>query len=170
MYEAVGNGTPNTHWGFDNTVTYKNWDLNVFFYGAHGFDVYNITQAGITGGAGDSRSFMASDQVNQWTPENETDIPSTVQFFNSSRYIEKGDFVRLNNLAIGYTFRDIGKRESTNIKIYGSGQNLLLITDYSGYDPELSSRKGGQDDLAPGIDLGAYPNPRVFSVGVKVTF
>ena len=65
-------------------------------------------QAGITGGAGDSRSFMAADQVNQWTPENETDIPATVQFFNSSRYVEKGDFVRLSNITVGYTFQDIG--------------------------------------------------------------
>ena len=129
-------------------------------------------QAGITGGAGDSRSFMAADQVNQWTPTNETDIPATVQLFNSSRYIEKGDFVRLSNLNIGYTFKDFAGLTNTSLKLYASGQNLFLITDYSGYDPELSSRRSdqGNEDVAPGINVGAYPNPRTFTLGLKVGF
>ena len=171
VFGDIGNGTPELFWGFNNTLSYKNWDLNFFFQGMHGFDVYNIQQAMITGGAGDSRSFLASDQVNQWTPENETDIPATVQFYNSSRYIEKGDFIRLSNLNLGYTFRDIGQG-GTDLKLYASGQNLLLITDYTGYDPELSSRKGNQgiEDVAPGINIGAYPNPRTFTFGLKVGF
>jgi hypothetical protein len=59
-----------------------------------------------------------------------------------------------------------------SLKVYASGQNLLLITDYSGYDPELSSRKGNQGiaDVAPGINLGAYPNPRTFTFGLKLGF
>ncbi|MGI9543442.1 MAG: SusC/RagA family TonB-linked outer membrane protein [Cyclobacteriaceae bacterium] len=171
VFDPIGNGTPELLWGFNNTVNYKNWDLNVFLQGVHGFDVYNIMQAGITGGAGDSRSFMAADQVNQWTPENETDIPATVQFFNSSRYVEKGDFIRLSNITVGYTFQDIGLGDAT-IKIYAGAQNLFLITDYSGYDPELSSRKGnqGNEDVAPGINIGAYPNPRTYTFGVKLGF
>ena len=172
VFGAIGNGTPEFVWGFNNTVSFKNWDLNFFFQGMHGFDVYNIQQAMITGGAGDSRSFMAADQVNQWTPQNETDIPATVQFYNSSRYIEKGDFIRLSNLNLGYTFSDIPKLGGADVKLYASGQNLLLLTDYSGYDPELSSRKGNQgtEDVAPGINIGAYPNPRTFTVGLKVGF
>ncbi|MEM9261169.1 MAG: TonB-dependent receptor, partial [Bacteroidota bacterium] len=72
VFGSIGNGTPDFTWGFNNSFTYKNFDLNIFFQGMHGFDVYNIQQAMITGGAGDSRSFMAADQVNQWTPQNET--------------------------------------------------------------------------------------------------
>ena len=58
------------------------------------------------------------------------------------------------------------------IKLYASSQNLFLITDYTGYDPELSSRKGNQgiEDVAPGINIGAYPNPRNFSFGAKIGF
>ncbi|MEM9831327.1 MAG: TonB-dependent receptor [Bacteroidota bacterium] len=171
IFGGIGNGTPNLLWGFNNTVNYGNWDLNVFLQGVHGFDVYNIMQAGITGGAGDSRSFMASDQVNQWTPENETDIPATVQLFNSSRYIEPGDFMRLSNLTLGYTFQNLG-REGNSLKVYVGGQNLFLITEYSGYDPELTSRRGnqGNEDVASGINVGAYPNPRTYTIGAKFRF
>ncbi|MEQ9439359.1 MAG: TonB-dependent receptor [Cyclobacteriaceae bacterium] len=172
VFGAIGNGTPNLLWGFNNTVNFNNWDLNVFIQGVHGFDVYNIMQAGITGGAGDSRSFMAADQVNQWTPENETDIPATVQLFNSSRYIEKGDFIRLSNLTLGYTFRNLFGKQGSSVKLYAGGQNLFLITDYSGYDPELTSRRGGQgnEDVASGINVGAYPNPRTYTLGAKIRF
>ncbi|MCK0188946.1 TonB-dependent receptor [Arenibacter sp. F20364] len=173
VFGAIGNGTPTMTWGFNNTITYKNLDLNIFVNGSHGFDVYNLMQAQITGGAGDSRSFLASDQVNQWTPSNETDIPATVQLFNSSRYIEKGDFVRLSNLTIGYTLKDKSWLGDTTVKIYGGGQNLFLITDYSGYDPEATSRRGsdqGNADVAPGINVGAYPIPRTYTLGVKVGF
>ncbi len=172
VFGAIGNGTPTLLWGFNNTVNFGNWDFNVFLQGVHGFDVYNIMQAGITGGAGDSRSFMASDQVNQWTPENETDIPATVQFFNSSRYIEDGGFIRLSNMTLGYTFNNLGGKEGSSVKVYVGGQNLFLITDYSGYDPELTSRRGnqGNEDVASGINVGAYPNPRTYTLGVKVRF
>lgn len=171
-FGAIGNGTPELVWGFNNGITIGNFDLNIFVQGMHGFDIYNIQQAMITGGAGDSRSFMAADQVNQWTPQNETDIPATVQFYNSSRYIEKGDFIRLSNLNLSYTIPNLLNSNGASLKIYASGQNLLLITQYSGYDPELSSRKGNQgiEDVAPGINIGAYPNPRNFTFGVKVGF
>lgn len=166
-FGAIGNGSPDLFWGWNNTLTYKNWDINVFLQGVHGFDVYNLMQAGITGGAGDSRSFMAAYQVDQWTPTNETDIPDTVQLFNSSNYVEKGDFIRLSNFNIGYTLRDIAGFDS--IKVYGGGQNLFLITDYSGYDPENTSTRGAVDQ-APGINVGAYPNPRTYTLGLKVGF
>ena len=166
-FGAIGNGSPDFFWGWNNTLTYKNWDINLFLQGVHGFDVYNLMQAGITGGAGDSRSFMAAYQVNQWTPTNETDIPDTVQLFNSSNYVEKGDFIRLSNFNIGYTLSDIAGFDS--IKIYGGGQNLFLITDYSGYDPENTSTRGAVDQ-APGINVGAYPNPRTYTLGLKVGF
>ncbi len=173
VFSAIGNGTPDLTWGFNNSVNYKNWDLNIFLQGVHGFDVYNIQQGGITGGAGDSRSFLASDQVNAWTPENETDIPAFAHLYGSSRYVEKGDFIRLSNLALGYTITDVAGLEGTSLKIYASGQNLFLITDYSGYDPEATSRRTnnqGNEDAASGINIGAYPNPRTYSLGLKIGF
>jgi len=172
LYGAIGNGTPDLTWGFNNSFTYKNWDINVFLQGVHGFDVYNIQQAAITGGAGDSRSFLAPDQVNQWTPTNETDIPAFAHLYESSRYVEKGDFIRLSNLTVGYTLNDIEWLNDTSIKLYAGGQNLFLISKYTGYDPEASSRRNqeGNEDVAPGINIGAYPNPRTFTFGVKIGF
>lgn len=173
VFGAIGNGTPDFTWGWNNSVNYKNWDLNVFVQGVHGFDVYNIQQGGITGGAGDSRSFLASDQVNAWTASNETDIPAFAHLYESSRYVEKGDFIRLSNLALGYTIQDVAGLEGTSLKIYASGQNLFLISDYSGYDPEATSRRTnnqGNEDAAAGINIGAYPNPRTLSIGLKVGF
>ncbi|RKR14381.1 TonB-linked SusC/RagA family outer membrane protein [Maribacter vaceletii] len=173
VFSSIGNGTPDLTWGFNNSVNYKAWDINIFLQGVHGFDVYNVMQGGITGGAGDSRSFLASDHVNAWTPTNETDIPATAQLYGSSRYVEKGDFIRLSNLSVGYTMKDVAGLENTSVKIYASGQNLFLITDYSGFDPEATSRRTnnqGNSDAASGINIGAYPNPRTLSLGVKVGF
>ncbi len=173
VYGAIGNGTPDLTWAFNNSVNYKDWDLNIFIQGVHGFDVYNIQQAGITGGAGDSRSFLASDQVNAWTPQNQTDVPAFAHLYESSRYVEKGDFIRLSNLSLGYTLHDFAGWEGSSVKLYASGQNLFLITDFSGYDPESTSRRTngqGNEDAAAGINIGAYPNPRTFTLGVKVGF
>jgi TonB-linked SusC/RagA family outer membrane protein len=171
VFGSIGNGTPTMQWGLNNTFTYKNWDLNVFLQGVHGFEVYNIVQAAITGGAGDARSFLAASQVNQWSATNETEIPAGTTFYNSSRYVEKGDFIRLSNLNVGYTLNDFLGMDS--FKIYAGGQNLFLITDYTGYDPEHTSRSAdgsGNTDVAAGINTGAYPNPRTYNIGVKVSF
>lgn len=166
---AIGNGTPTALWGLNNTLTYKNWDLNFFFQGSHGNDMLNAIAGQIVGGTGNQRSFNSPIQLNQWTPENETEIPSGGENdFGSSRYIENGGFIRLSNLNLGYTFNNVKGFES--VKLYAGGQNLFLITDYSGYDPELTSRPAnnqGTVDAAPGIDIGAYPNPRVYTLGLK---
>ncbi|WP_166461107.1 TonB-dependent receptor [Flavicella sediminum] len=171
VYQAIGNGTPTTFWGFSNTFTYKNWDLNVFLQGVHGFDVYNTMRGTING---PQKSFLSPDQLNQWTPENETDIPAGGQsIIGSSRFVEDGSFIRLQSLAIGYTLRNIGSIES--LRLFASGQNLFLITDYQGYDPELTSvasdpNERGNGDVAAGIDAGAFPNPLTISLGFKLNF
>ncbi|MGS0523907.1 hypothetical protein ACU8V7_00645 [Zobellia nedashkovskayae] len=78
----------------------------------------------------------------------------------------------MSNLTIGYTIKDIKGLGDTTIKLYGGGQNLFLITDYSGYDPEGTSRRSeqGNEDVASGINIGAYPNPRTYTLGVKIGF
>jgi len=169
VIQAIGNGTPNFLWGLNNTLDYKNWDMNFFFQGVHGYDMLNAFRGTIVGATGNQRSFGSPEQLNQWTAANETDIPSGGENdYGSTRYIEKGGFIRLSNLNVGYTFRNVKGFES--IKVYAGGQNLFIITDYSGYDPELTSRPAnnqGTVDVAPGIDIGAYPNPRVGHIGVK---
>jgi TonB-linked SusC/RagA family outer membrane protein len=168
VLQAIGNGTPGFIWGFNSTVTYKNFDINVFINGLGHYQIMNVTNGIIVGATGEQRSYMSPSQLNQWTPQNETDIPAGGQNRTaSSRYVENGAFGRLSNLSIGYTFKKIPGIES--LKVYASGQNLLLITGYSGYDPEASD-DGRNNDVAAGVQVGAYPNPRVVTLGLKIGF
>ena len=100
-FNTIGSGLPDVTFGFNNTFTYKNWDLNMFWNGSLGFDVYNQALGTITGNGG-NRSNLSPTVYDSWTPENETDIPRrfTANQLNTSRWVEKGDFVRLSNLKI----------------------------------------------------------------------
>ncbi len=169
VVSAIGNGTPSLMWGFNNTITYKNFDINVFINGLGGYQILNVADGILVGSTGNQRSFMSPVQLNQWTPQNETDIPAGGQNrIASSRYVENGAFARLNNLSVGYTFRKVPGLQS--LKLYVSGQNLLLITGFSGYDPEGSDRNygSGNNDTAAGVNVGAYPNPRTITFGAKI--
>ncbi len=159
--KVIGNGTPTITWGFNNTLSYKKFDFNMFWTGAAGFDVYNQTRAAIEG---DNNDFLGNLSRNN--------VPGN-NVLNSSRYVEKGDYIRLSNLSLGYTLENPLKSVSA-VKFTVSGQNLLLITDYTGYDPEVNSgaRLGqqGTSDQFVGIDRGAIPNPRTITLGVKLDF
>lgn len=174
LLQPLGSGIPKTTWGWNNTFIYKNWDLNIFIQGAHGFKVFNLVQGALNGGRGSFRDNLSLDAFNAWTAQNETDIPrlDSNPLLNSSQYIEDGGYVRLSNLTLGYTIHDL---LGIRTKFYISGQNLALITDYSGYDPEITSRPGNQaagnqQDVGAGINLGAIPTPRSYTFGVKFDF
>jgi TonB-linked SusC/RagA family outer membrane protein len=169
VVSAIGNGTPTVSWGFNNTFSYKGFDANVFFTGMGGFQILNVVDGILVGGTGNQRSSYSTVQLNQWTEANQTDIPAGGQNRTaSSRYVEKGDFARLSNLSIGYTIKTIPNLPSA--KIYVSGQNLMLLTKFTGYDPEGSDVDygNGNNDTAAGVNVGAYPNARVLSVGIKI--
>jgi len=166
---AIGNGTPKFSWGFNNTFSYKGFDANIFFTGMGGFQILNVVDGILVGSTGNQRSFMSPVQLNQWTTANETDIPNGGQNRTaSSRYVEKGDFARLSNLSLGYTIKNVPGFNS--VKVYASGQNLFLLTQFTGYDPEGSDIdfNNGNSDTAAGVNTGAYPNARVLTFGVKV--
>jgi hypothetical protein len=80
--------------------------------------------------------------------------------------IEDGSYIRLKNVVLGYRFPIRGKIES--LRVYASAQNLFTLTNYSGFDPEVSSK--GQDNLQLGIDWNAYPTSRVVMLGVNIAF
>jgi hypothetical protein len=120
----------------------------------------------------------SKDALNRWTPTNtDTDVPKAT--FSrparpSTRWIEDGSFIRLKNLALGYTLPDgmlqsIGVR---SLRIYVSGQNLLTITDYKGFDPEVNYRSSDTDDSNRnlGLDYGSYPNAKSYTVGLNIGF
>ena len=115
--------------------------------------------------------------LNYWTPTNtNTDIPrpigdaSNTNLLISTRYLEDGSYLRIQNLTLGYTLPQniLDKLKMSRLRIYGSAQNLYTFTKYTGYDPEIGAFN--QSPLLAGIDNGRYPSPRTFSIGVNVEF
>lgn len=169
--KVLGSTMPTWYGGWSNTVTFKNFDLNVFFRFSGGNKIMNATR---------QNSLMNMDFANngveilgRWvSPEQPGDgmtlkIGSGVSFvgnYTDSHYVEDADFLKLANLAIGYTFpkkwlQPIGL---SNIRLYIQGQNLFTITGYSGLDPETNSRLG--------VDLNGMPQQRSFTLGANITF
>ena len=90
----------------------------------------------------------------------------------STKYLEKGDFVRMGNLTIGYNFNGafLERIKIKNARLYVNGSNVFVITDYSGFDPEVDTNKTLNGIPSAGIDYLSYPKARTFSLGLNVTF
>jgi len=165
----IGNPNPNLTFGVTNTLTFKNFDLSFFVQGVQGNDVYNLNRY-ITESALYSTTNGTTRILNRWTgPGTSNDIPRAINgdpnrnLRVSTHYIEDGSYVRLKNLTFGYTVpRSIMSRISaTQLRVYFTAQNLLTLTKYTGYDPEVS---------ASGVDQGVYPQSRVFLAGLNIGF
>lgn len=159
---------PTTNAGLSLNLKYKNWDAAMYFAGQFGFYVYNNTANAFftAGGINNARNV---------TPEVLTSGEAgAAEAAVSERFLEKGDFVRFQNLSIGYNFPVQNSTIFSNLKLYLNAQNLFLITDYSGLDPEVSSQPGAGDLLnglpTAGIDYTSYPRPRVFTLGLNARF
>lgn len=172
----IGNPQPDFIWGFNNSFSYKGFDLNIFFLGSHGNDLYSFTLMELETMRGISNS--TTEALRRWTPTNtNTDVPAANiarGYHSSSRWIFDGSFVRLKNIALGYTLpkaisRSIG---IDNVRFYISAQNLLTCTKYRGYDPEVNWNTSGtaSGNLNLGLDYGSYPNAKSFTVGLNLTF
>ncbi|GAA4304592.1 TonB-dependent receptor [Aestuariibaculum suncheonense] len=165
---VIGNGIPKHTWALNNTVEFGDFDLNILIRGVHGYDVFNFTRGKISMPGGVQSLATYGEYRNRWTPQNETDIPSSGDLFvNSTRFLEKGDFVRLSNLAVGYNLKV--NKYLKSIRFYASAQNLFTLTDYKGYDPEASSI-GATEGASASLDYGANPNSRTYTLGLKIGF
>ncbi|PKA97409.1 TonB-linked SusC/RagA family outer membrane protein [Flavobacteriaceae bacterium MAR_2009_75] len=173
-YVIIGDPNPDFTWGLNSTLNFKNFDVGIFFRGSQGFDVRNL-QASEIGDGVQKINQLSTVLSDSWTPSN-TDagrpiIDGNRDFANSYRdsdyFIEDGSFIRLQNVSLGYTIPDIQKY-ITKARIFVSGQNLLTITDYSGFDPEVNNR--GQNNLNRGDDYDAYPRSRTLTLGVNLEF
>lgn len=159
----IGNGTPTFTWGLNNTLTYKNWDLNMLFRGVHGYDVLNSTLGIIRLATGNITVATSAEVLD---PDSPTTGNNNI---NSTRNIEDGSFIRLSNLSLGYTLPGV-KGFADSVKLYISAQNVFTITDYNGFDPEVSSVGVTSSDVTPSFDAGALPNPRTVTFGVNIGF
>ncbi|MGK7395105.1 MAG: SusC/RagA family TonB-linked outer membrane protein [Candidatus Cyclobacteriaceae bacterium M3_2C_046] len=172
----IGNPNPDFIWGFNNTFSWKGFDLNVFFQSSVGNDMLNFTRFELDWLTGKNNASTAA--LNRWTPTNtDTDIPKASYSRParpSTRWIEDGTFVRLKNISLGYNVpksivNNIGIRAA---RVYISGQNILTFTDYQGFDPEVNYQSGGNRDSNQnlGLDYGSYPNAKSYTVGLNIGF
>lgn len=175
----IGNTLPDFTYGVNFDFNYKNFDFTLFLQGVHGNDIYNNLK---TQTQGMVRLFGATtDVLNAWTPQNtNTNIPRAVSgdpnlntTRPSNRWVEKGSFMRVKNISLGYTIpssilKSFAGGSLSRVRVYVSAQNLLTFTKYSGYDPEIGSRDNAQ--LVYGIDNGQYPQARTLMAGLQLGF
>ncbi|WP_424494262.1 SusC/RagA family TonB-linked outer membrane protein [Salinimicrobium sp. GXAS 041] len=155
---------PTTNLGISTRVEYGSWDLSAFLTGQMGFYVYNNTEnAFFTAGALNSGSNVIQSVIgNGEAVNNAPDV--------STRFLEKGDFLRLQNATIGYNFEIDEDSFLNTFRVSVTGQNLFLITNYSGLDPEVNTDKSLNGIPTAGIEYTAYPRATTVTLGLNVSF
>lgn len=177
----IGNPAPRWQYGGNVTLGYKGFDLDLVFMGVADVEVVNGTKYWLDGM---SKPFNGTENtLRRWRqPGDVTDMPRAAQ--NSGRnlafstwYVEDGSYFRMRNVTIGYKLpgsllNSLTKNVVRSLRVYLTAQNLFTITNYSGYDPEISSRGTGQSDFIfqRGIDHYQFPNPKTYRAGVQLTF
>ncbi|OWK70776.1 SusC/RagA family TonB-linked outer membrane protein [Pedobacter sp. AJM] len=158
-YYILGNAQPKALLGWSNNIRYKNFDLSVFMRAALGVKIMNVTRADL---------FRPSTAQFTNIPV-EVENESTADFNSykySSRFIENGSYLRLDNATLGYTFKKGVIPGVNSIRLYTTANNLFVITGYKGIDPEIN-----QGGTAPGVDTNNfYPKTRTFLFGLNVSF
>lgn len=165
---AVGTALPDVIYAFYFNFNYKNWDLGLNFNGVSGNKIYNHTAMTIFSNSQLSRNLNTTDFAVQFPNE---DLSNSNEV--STRYLEDGSFLRLNNATLGYTLDPavLGLSDwVSNFRFTLTGQNLFVITDYSGFDPEINTGTDIDDIQTFGIDRFTYPSPRTLLLGLNVTF
>jgi TonB-dependent starch-binding outer membrane protein SusC len=165
---ASGTALPKTMFNFFGTLAYKNFDLNINFNGVSGNKIYDNTANSNFYKVRLYKGLNTTEEAIRY-PEESVNNPAPV----SDRYLKDGAYLRLNNLALGYTFNTtklgIGKWVQS-IRMSLTGQNLFVITDYDGFDPEVNTDRQINGIQSYGIDYLSYPRARSFIFGLQVSF
>ncbi len=157
-YRYLGSPQPKVLIGWTNTLRYGNFDLNIFFRGVFGNQIFNATRADLFRPSTAQFENILVDVADE-------PIGDVNSFKYSSRFIESGSYVRLDNATLGYNFKNLGQY-LRNVRLYTSVNNAFVLTKYTGIDPEIN-----QGGIAPGIDSNNfYPKTRTILVGVNVSF
>lgn len=177
---SLGHYLPDFTYGLNVNASYKGFDFTMFWQGVSGNEIFNNLRYH---SEGMTRLFGASDVVlDRWTPTNtDTNVPRAISgdpnrnARASSRFVEDGSYLRLKNISIGYTIPSTAlntwsKGNISKVRVYLSAQNLLTLTDYTGYDPEIAVRTGIDSSLGTGIDYGQFPAARTIMGGIQLAF
>lgn len=172
----LGNGLPKYTFGFNFSLGYKGFDLSANFTGAAGFQIAQSYRDPSSSQGNYSRSILE-----RWTGEGTSNKMPRVTYGDvgnwlfSDLYLQDGNYIRLQNLTLGYDFKKlIAWKGISKLRLYFQVQNLFTLTKYDGMDPEIGSYNGtdgnSSDSWVSGVDMGYYPHPRTFLVGVNVAF
>ncbi|MFD3002454.1 SusC/RagA family TonB-linked outer membrane protein [Pontibacter toksunensis] len=170
----IGKGIPDGFGSLINTFSFKNFDLTFDLQFMYGNDVLFRSMHSAEDRQGIANSFATV--LNAWTPENQNTpiaqwrpIPAGYDTFNDSHRVKDADFIRGRNLLLGYNFSPglTEKLHLNRLRLYASAQNFFLITEYEGYDPEVSTSGAPFDQ---GVALYDYPKPTVYMIGLNVGF
>ncbi len=165
---VAGSALPDLLFGVQFNLDYKNFGLGLKFNGASGHQIYNHTAMTLFQKGALAESFNTTDFATEFPDESPTNS-NTV----STRYLEDGDYIRLNNATLSYNLQpDLVGLEGLfrNLELTLTGQNLFTITNYSGYDPEVNTGSSISGIQTFGIDRFTYPTARTFTLGVNLSF
>ena len=166
---VLGRSNPDVTLGWNNTITYKNWDFNMFCNAAFGAKRLNIVRFAMNAEVGASRFVTDKDHFSNIGVTMPSIGAENKNYGNSDKWLENADYFRCENISVAYTFpRSVTKL--ADIRLSLSAQNLFTITGYKGIDPAGASFSDANVDRDNGLDMGAYPNPRTITMGVRVTF
>ena len=177
----IGSPIPKITAGLNVNLSYRSWDLSLFFQGAYGQKIFSVLNRDIEGFY---RSFNVTQRYfdNHWTgpgtsneyPRASWDASGNNAIVYSTRFLEDGSYTRLKNLQVGYTIPNaaLERYGFAAVRIYFSGTNLFTLTKYSGLDPEMTTSNNAKDqgDAALGMDWGTYPAAKSYNVGFNITF
>ena len=168
-------------YGFNAGASYKNFDFNLVLSGLAGVDIANSTKY-YTQSITESHNTTTA-LLNRWrNPGDIAALPRAGQNASNLRpsdfYIEDGSYLRLRNVTVGYSIaaqslKNLTHNVVSGLRVYVAAQNLLTVTNYSGYDPEISTQAGATGDpyiFRRGIDVGQLPQARTFIAGVQFQF
>lgn len=171
----IGYTLPKYTAGWNNTINFKGVELNVLLQGVFGFDKLNLLYGASMANSGDARQATHVDVLKRYIPGiNETsDIPAfsstNTNILQSSRFISRGDFLRIKNVSLAYTIPKSFTRQIASIRLFAAVTNLYTFTKYNGMDPETSNIGSGSD-AGQNIDYGGYPIPRIITGGITLNF
>jgi TonB-linked SusC/RagA family outer membrane protein len=175
----IGSPMPDFTYGINLGASYKGFDLSIFFQGVQGNKIFNGNKFFLESGVGYTN--MSNSMLNRWTGEgssNETPRmtqtdPNNNHKLISDRYVEDGSYLRIKTMQLGYTLpvSVVKYARIEKIRIYVAAQNLFTMTKYKGLDPEVGILGGSNGNVLDiGIDRGAYPQARTFTIGANLTF
>jgi hypothetical protein len=167
---TIGDGNPDFTFGWNTSIDWKGFGMNLLFTGSYGNDIYSFMHAMLRG-VGSSNAILA-EYKNYWTPDKPSNIPANPDNEKriSTEFIEDGSHIALKNVSLSYTFNknQVFDRVGLDlVNMYASVENAFFLTKYPLYDPE-STRYN--NDIDVGIDRDLYPLSRSFTFGIKLTF